>query len=141
MTISPYTRKIQYYENDSMGFVHHANYIHWFEEARVDYMQQLGFGYEKSVAAGIDIILTGLSCEFKSLACFGETVIIHMSFSSFNAVRMTIEYRIIDAETGDLRMTGETRHCYYHRQKKRPVSLKKELPELYEIFLSVANAE
>jgi len=25
-------------------------------------------------------------------------------------------------------------HCYFHSQKKRPVSLKNVLPELYEIF-------
>jgi len=132
--IIPYRRKVQYYENDSMGVVYHANYIHWFEEARVDYMEQLGFGYEKSVAAGIDIILAGLTCEFKSMASFGETVIIHMSISSINAVRMTVEYRVVDAEDGKLRMTGETRHCFFHRQKGRPVSLQKELPELYDLL-------
>ena len=136
MIIPPYGRKVQYYENDSMGVVHHANYILWFEEARVDFMEQLGFGYEKSVASGIDIVLTGLSCEFKSMARFGETVSIHMSLSRIDPVRMTVEYRVTDVETGNVRITGETRHCFYQRQKARPVSLKKALPELYELFLS-----
>ena len=26
--------KVQYYETDQMGIVHHSNYIRWFEEAR-----------------------------------------------------------------------------------------------------------
>ena len=134
MKISPYKRKVQYYENDSMGAVHHANYILWFEEARVDYMEQLGYGYEKSVASGIDIILTSLSCNYKSMARFGETVIINLSMSRIDPVRMTVEYRVTDEETGTLRITGETNHCFYHRQKGLPVSLKKTLPELYELF-------
>ena len=42
MTIKAYVRKIQYYETDMMGIAHHANYIHWMEEARIDFMDQLG---------------------------------------------------------------------------------------------------
>ncbi len=30
-----------------MGIVHHSNYIRWFEEARVDLLEQLGFGYDR----------------------------------------------------------------------------------------------
>ena len=41
----PYEHKVQYYETDGMGIVHHSNYIRWFEEARVDLLEQLGFGY------------------------------------------------------------------------------------------------
>ena len=33
----------QYYETDQMGIIHHANYIRWFEEARVAYLEELGF--------------------------------------------------------------------------------------------------
>ena len=40
-----YDHKVQYYETDGMGIVHHSNYIRWFEEARVDLLEQLGFGY------------------------------------------------------------------------------------------------
>jgi acyl-CoA thioester hydrolase len=28
-----YVHKVQYYETDQMGVVHHSNYIRWFEEA------------------------------------------------------------------------------------------------------------
>ena len=33
-----YQHKVQYYETDQMGFVHHSNYIRWFEEARDDFL-------------------------------------------------------------------------------------------------------
>ena len=29
-----YRRRVHYYENDGMQVVHHANYVHWLEEAR-----------------------------------------------------------------------------------------------------------
>ena len=49
-----------------MGIVHHSNYIRWFEEARVDYMERIGFGYHKAVAALIDFAVLAVSREYKS---------------------------------------------------------------------------
>ena len=30
--MTPYEHKVQYYETDGMGIVHHSNYIRWFED-------------------------------------------------------------------------------------------------------------
>ena len=38
----PYIRSVQYYETDMMGVVHHANYIHWMEEARISVTVSVG---------------------------------------------------------------------------------------------------
>ena len=43
--MNPYLHKVQYYETDQMGFVHHANYLRWFEEARLDFLEQIGLPY------------------------------------------------------------------------------------------------
>ena len=42
-----FERTAKYYETDQMGIVHHSNYIRWFEEARIDLMDQLGLPYRK----------------------------------------------------------------------------------------------
>ena len=136
MILSPYTRKVNYYETDQMGIVHHSNYIRWFEEARVDYMDQIGFSYQKSVESRIDFAVLAVTCEYKSMARFGDTVKITMRIAKLEPFRMTIAYQVADSKTGEIRAIGESKHCYYHSQKKRPVSLKKELPELYEILLT-----
>ena len=41
--MEPYVRPVQYYETDMMGVAHHANYLHWMEEARIDFMDRIGF--------------------------------------------------------------------------------------------------
>mgnify|MGYP002547467221 CR=1 FL=1 len=45
-----YTHRVQYYETDQMGIVHHSNYIRWFEEARVDLIEQAGLPFEQRLA-------------------------------------------------------------------------------------------
>ncbi|PWJ50517.1 acyl-CoA thioesterase [Faecalicatena contorta] len=134
MNIKPYVRKTHYYETDQMAIIHHANYIHWMEEARVDFMEQMGFSYERAVSTGIDFALLGISCEYKSMVRFGDTVNIQVSISALSAAKMTVQYEITDAATGKLRTVGESSHCYFDANKKRPVSLKKVLPELYDLF-------
>jgi acyl-CoA thioester hydrolase len=84
--------------------------------------------------SGIDFALLYVSCEYKSMARFGETVEIHMSVAHIDRLRMTITYKVLDSASGKLRAAGESRHCYYHNKKKRPVSLEKELPELYRMI-------
>lgn len=48
MMIRPYLHNAKYYETDQMGIIHHSNYIRWFEEARIDYMNQIGLTYKKN---------------------------------------------------------------------------------------------
>ena len=45
--MEPYLHHVQYYETDRMGITHHSNYIRWMEEARVAFLEELGWGYEK----------------------------------------------------------------------------------------------
>ena len=44
--IKPYDRSVYYYETDRMQIVHHSNYIRWIEEARLDWMKQIGWDYK-----------------------------------------------------------------------------------------------
>ena len=37
-----FERKINYYETDRMGIVHHSNYIRFLEETRCEWMRVLG---------------------------------------------------------------------------------------------------
>ena len=139
MTIEPYLRTTQYYETDQMGVVHHANYIYWMEEARVDYMEKIGYGYDRAVADGIDFALTGITCQYKSMCRFREAIRIEVSIPKISPTRITVGYHMYGAEDGRLRFSAESEHCYFSAKKKRPVALNRELPELYALFCALAQ--
>ena len=134
MTWKPYLRKAQFYETDGMGVVYHGNYIHWMEEARTNFLQQLGWGYEKATAAGIDFALTDISCSYKKTTKFGQTLAIEMKVTKLTPARLVLEYRMTDAETGTLHTVGTSSHFFYSRRTEKPVALKKVFPELYELL-------
>lgn len=141
MEIKPYVRKANYYETDQMGVIHHSNYIRWFEEARVDFMEQIGFGYGRSVDSGIDFALLDAYCQYKSMVRFGDTVHIYMTIPELTRTRMVVDYKVLDAMSGQLRSLGRTSHCYYDGKKQRPVSLQKAIPELYERLSQFAEGQ
>ncbi|MHB8129828.1 MAG: acyl-CoA thioesterase [Mobilitalea sp.] len=132
--LKPYIHKAKYYETDQMAVIHHSNYIRWFEEARVDYLEQIGLGYDKIEAAGIYSPVIGVSCEFKSSVRFNEEVIILPKLKLFNGIKMTITYQVLDAKTQQIRATGESNHCFITKDFK-PTSLKKDHKEMYDILI------
>lgn len=129
--MNKYAHKTQYYETDQMGVIHHSNYIRWFEEARVDMLEQLELGYADMEAAGIVIPVLAVSCEYKKMTRFGETVEIGVRLTSLSGVKFSIEYEVKEQRTGELRCTGETRHCFLNKEGK-PLNMKKTYPEIFE---------
>ena len=63
MELHPYQRRVNYYETDQMSIVHHSNYIRWFEEARLDLLDQAGLNYRKMEATGIIVPVVDVSCR------------------------------------------------------------------------------
>lgn len=95
-----YQHKVQYYETDKMGVVHHSNYIRWFEECRVHMMEQEGLGYDRMEAEGIVCPVLSVSCQYISMTAFGETVEIIAQAEKFNGVRLVLSYTVKNTATG-----------------------------------------
>lgn len=132
MTDYQYQHKVQYYETDQMGMVHHSNYIRWFEEARVDYLEQVGLPYKMMEDEEIGSPVLSVQCQYKSKVTFGETVTIVTVLQQYTGLRMTIGYTVI-GEDKKVRCTGETGHCFINAQGK-PVTLQKAKPQWHSIF-------
>ncbi len=127
-----YERKVNYYETDQMGIVHHSNYIRWLEEARIAWMESLDFPYQILEENGILIPVLGVSCKYVDMVRFGETVKIELEIVKYTPTRFDVEYTIYHGNNTPC-TTGSSNHCFINRAG-RPVSLKKLLPEAHEVF-------
>lgn len=140
MKIIPYEHKVQYYETDKMGVVHHSNYIRWFEEARVDFLDKVDMGYERMEEMGVFSPVVSVECHYKGMTRFGEIVQILPRIEKFNGIRLIVSYEVLDKKSGELRCTGKSSHCYLDERGK-PVSLKQACPEFYEIYKEAEELE
>lgn len=131
--IRAYENKVQYYETDQMGIVHHSNYIRWFEEARTSVLEEMGFGYKEMESSGVISPVLAVNAEYKSMTHFSDTVLIETKVVSYNGIRLQLSYTVLDKETKEIRCTGESRHCFLN-EKGNPISLKRSYPEIHRIF-------
>lgn len=119
-----YERKINYYETDKMGVVHHSNYIRFLEEARCNWLESIGLPFATLEENGITIPVLAVNCEYKHHVTFNDVIIVEMVVKEYTGVRMTVQYRIINKNTSDIVLIGETKHCFTNKNL-RPINLKK----------------
>lgn len=133
--IKPYQHLAKYYETDQMGIIHHSNYIRWFEEARIDYMNQIGLTYKKMEDEGIISPVLEVNCQYLNMMYFDDLATIKVGVTDYTGVRFAFKYEIYN-QNNKLCTTGTSRHCFMTRDG-RPVSLKRAKPEFDQLFKNV----
>lgn len=134
--LHPYEHHAKYYETDQMGIIHHSNYVKWMEEARMDLMEQMGLSYKQMEEMEIISPVLSISVEYHSMVHFDDTVVIQTKLVKYNGIKMEVEYVMTDKETGELRTTARSSHCFLNRSGK-PISLKRSYPELDTKFFEM----
>lgn len=133
-----FERKINYYETDRMGVVHHSNYIRYLEEARCTWMESMQMPMSLLEERGMTIPVLGVNVTYKHHVTFEDTIQIKVTIKEYNGVRMTVEYEVKDKKTGNLVLLGETKHCFTNKEL-RPINLKKYAPDFSEKFEKIVE--
>jgi acyl-CoA thioester hydrolase len=122
-----YIHKVTYYECDRMGITHHSNYIRFMEEARVDFLDRIGYGYEKIEAEGIVSPVIEVKCQYKKSTTFQDEIRIEINLGEVSALKFTFNY--IGRKGDDIVFTGKSTHCFM--ENGRPVKLTERYPKLF----------
>ena len=124
-----YIHKVNYYETDKMGITHHSNYIRWMEEARIDFLEQIGLGYKKLEEDGIISPVIHVECDYKLPTTFDDKIEIDVAVEEFKGAKLIIKYTMTNIETKEIVLEGKTKHCFVDKNNK-PIILKKCFPEV-----------
>ncbi len=104
------TLRVRYAETDAMGIVYHANYIVWFEVGRGEYMHQQGHDYAHLETQGYYLPVIEVQARYLAPARYGDLVTVRTSVVEARSRQATFAYEIVMAETGQLLVTGQTKH-------------------------------
>ncbi len=123
-----YQHEVKYYECDRMGVTHHSNYIRFMEEARVDWLDQLGFGFDKIEAENVFSPVISVTCEYKRPTTFKDVIDIEVNIGKITEMKFDFVYTMrVD---GKVVCTAQSSHCFI--ENNRPVAISKRLPELFK---------
>ena len=126
--MNKYKHKINYYETDKMGITHHSNYIRYMEEARVDFLDQLGWSFIKLENEGMASPVMSVEGVFKKSTTFPQTIEIEVGIEKLSAAKLTFSYEFTCE--GEVVFLGKSTHCFLD-MKGVPVLIEKRYPEFY----------
>ncbi len=135
-----YARGTNYYETDKMGIIHHSNYIRYFEEARLSWMEHNGISYCRIEQMGLLIPVMFVDCQYKLPLRYGDETEILVRLVYFDGIKMEFFYEIRRRGDGELCTTGKTGHCFLDSEMK-PVRLKREYPLLYDLMMEALERD
>lgn len=87
--------RVRYYETDAQGFVHHANYLVYFEQARVEQLLALGHDYAELEKEGVLLVVNKFSCKYLKPAKFGDTLRLQIRTVRARGARVDHVYRVL----------------------------------------------
>ena len=127
--------KVRFAETDAQGIVHNANYLVWFEIARVDYLEAFAGGYQRFRDEGLEATVVESHVRYLVPARFGDRIRIWTRCSDVRDARFRYEYALERVADGVQVADGWTSHACVDAKTMRPTRLPSWLVE------AVATAE
>lgn len=121
-----YIHEVRYYECDRMGVTHHSNYIRFMEEARIDLLDRLGYGFDRMEAEGVVSPVVSLNCNFRKTTTFKDVIAVDVRVAEISTLKLRLAYMMKVGE--DVVFTGESVHCFL--ENGRPVRIAERFPFL-----------
>ncbi len=106
----PFTHRVRtrFSETDAMGVVHHAAYLPYLEEARVELLRHLGHPYTDLRSDGIDLAVLEVFVQYRRPLAFDEQVDIGLAVGAVTRTTFQIAYLVRVAD--EVRATAVTVH-------------------------------
>jgi acyl-CoA thioester hydrolase len=90
----PFTHRlrVRFAETDAMGIVHHAAYLPYLEEARVEYLRAIGHPYLEVRAEGVDFAVLEATVSYLAPLRFDDVVDVHVVLAASTRATFQIAY-------------------------------------------------
>ena len=119
--------KVRFAETDAQGIAHNANYLIWFEVARVAYLERYAGGYQRLRELGIEALVLESHVRYLQPARFDDDLVVHARCVDSKGARFRYEYAI---ERGDVVIAdGWTAHATVDGETLRPTRVPTWLAE------------
>ena len=102
--------RVRFVETDAMGVVHHSNYLAYFEEARVAFLQHVGHPYTEWRGAGLESPVLESFVQYRQPLEFDDVAGIHVSLGALSRATFQMAYLVTADGDEQVRATGVTVH-------------------------------
>ena len=94
-----------------MGVVYYANFLVWFEVARVEWLRQGGWSYRDIEQDGTALPVIEAHCEYRHPARYDDEIEIAARGTLLTPVRVRFDYNVVRVDDDILAAVGHTVHA------------------------------
>jgi acyl-CoA thioester hydrolase len=123
--------RVRTYELDSFGHVNNAVYLNYMEEARSEYLKQMGLSFHDFAQLGVQIVIAESYVKYLVPARYGDTVAVYGRIQEVRPASATFHYRLVRAESNDILAEGWTRGVFVNAATGRPTRAPKEFADAF----------
>lgn len=88
----------RYAETDQMGVIHHANYLIYLEQARLEWLDTLGFSYAQMEKGGVILPVFNIVIDYKRPLYMANEISVTCSLMQPPTSRVIFQYEVINSE-------------------------------------------
>ena len=117
-----------------MGFVHHSNYLRYFEIARLEWLRKLGFSYKAMEENKLFLPVASATVNYKQPCYFDDLLRVCIKLTAMPKASLDFDYCIFN-EKEEVVATGTTRLAFFNAITKSPTRCPKELSVCFQSVL------
>jgi acyl-CoA thioester hydrolase len=86
--------RVRYNETDPMGFVHHSNYLMYFEIARTEMFRASGGNYREMEQQGLRVVVARAQCTYRRPARYDDVLVIRTKITRVTPAKIEHTYLV-----------------------------------------------
>tara|TARA_B100000963_G_scaffold319223_1_gene300918 strand:- start:25599 stop:25994 length:396 start_codon:yes stop_codon:yes gene_type:complete len=122
--------RVRYAETDQMSFVHHSNYLKYFELARLEWLNFLDISYSQLEESGVLMPVVRASAEYIKPLFFDESFKVTVSLIDPPKATLKFQYVVVNSKN-IIVCKGETVLAFLSKKTMRPTRCPKILNEKF----------
>jgi len=125
--------RVRYSDTDQMGFMHHSNYLRFFEVARLEWLSSLGISYKKMEQSGIWLPVAHASVQFKVPSYFDDELRVKVTLETPPKASLLFSYHVFNQDE-TLVSTGKTKLAFLNAATGRPMRCPDDLYQVLQPY-------
>ena len=108
-----------------MSYIHHSNYLKYYEIGRLGWLKNLGFSYRKLEEEDFILPVIRANTIFRKPAFFEDELILETSFLKLPSYSIEFEYKIF--KNNELINEGYTKLVFLNKKNNKPIRCPKKI--------------
>ncbi|MDA0773423.1 MAG: thioesterase family protein [Bacteroidetes bacterium] len=124
---------VRYSDTDQMKFVHHSNYLRYFEIARLEWLRAMGISYKKMEEDQLLLPVVDAYVKYHRPTFFEDQLTVTVFLKSMPKASLDFNYEIRNQDYVCV-CTGSTKLAFLDAISQRPIRCPKILYNAFESF-------